>query len=494
MKTIDCLRLGAIDIETKRHTFPVFASKSCKYVCVDCKEPVILKQGKIKRHHFAHKPGSDCTYYEHCNESQVHKEAKLILAQHLTDRKPLAITYDCLTCNKSGVHSIQYTEKGKAILEHYDKQTKCKYDVAYLETDELQYVFEVLHSHATTSFRPEPWFELKATDIIYMGWSNTHVIKCHRGLTLRNCETCTFLNDSVWNDVPYVTDMPCLICDTHFPKYSVNWIGAIEKELSICPCCFEYLQQNRDVGYMKDMIPLFWEKRKQFLDDLALQQANEIAKKKQKEEAKKQNEQLLELKRQADEENLKNNSIWQCVPYRKYMPCLVCDKHFTHNLWFPTFEHETSFGIVSVCTKCVYRNNDSSEFIQFITDKIPEFEKKTRQFDEKEEQLEKEREIAYYKSIKNISEEQLLKMISVGTHNKIDKALIERALLEFETEKITSGYKCICGTLLPHKGWMMLHKQRCDDYTKLRVNNYKKHYKTQTTTANRQITQFFKQF
>lgn len=56
----------------------VFASqvddRKALYICPVCKEAVVLKKGKIKIHHFAHKRDSECDWE---NETQAHMKAKL---------------------------------------------------------------------------------------------------------------------------------------------------------------------------------------------------------------------------------------------------------------------------------------------------------------------------------------------------------------------------------------------------------------------------------
>ena len=73
------LQLGAIDISTELYTPPYKANKKTKYKCICCNELVIFKKGEIRKLHFSHYSQSQCLYYDHPNESQIHKEAKLLL-------------------------------------------------------------------------------------------------------------------------------------------------------------------------------------------------------------------------------------------------------------------------------------------------------------------------------------------------------------------------------------------------------------------------------
>ena len=74
------LQLGAIDIQTKKYTSPSEATKGKEYKCVDCDKHVILRKGEVRRPHFAHYSQKNvCSYYEHPNEAQIHKDAKLLM-------------------------------------------------------------------------------------------------------------------------------------------------------------------------------------------------------------------------------------------------------------------------------------------------------------------------------------------------------------------------------------------------------------------------------
>ena len=75
--------LGAIELGTNKYTLPFFATKDKEYKCVDCGKKVLLRKGNIRAHHFAHYSESNCSYYDHPNESQIHKDAKLLLQKLL---------------------------------------------------------------------------------------------------------------------------------------------------------------------------------------------------------------------------------------------------------------------------------------------------------------------------------------------------------------------------------------------------------------------------
>ena len=76
--------LGAINKITKEYIYPKIANKNDKYICPECNKDLILKQGSIRIHHFAHaKDNQKCNYYDKPSESQIHKDAKMLLKKIL---------------------------------------------------------------------------------------------------------------------------------------------------------------------------------------------------------------------------------------------------------------------------------------------------------------------------------------------------------------------------------------------------------------------------
>ena len=78
----DKLQLGAIEIETNKYVSPTEALKGKNYKCIECDKKVIIRKGTIRKAHFAHYVQTNiCTYYDHPNESQIHKDAKMLMAK-----------------------------------------------------------------------------------------------------------------------------------------------------------------------------------------------------------------------------------------------------------------------------------------------------------------------------------------------------------------------------------------------------------------------------
>jgi hypothetical protein len=169
-KNIYKLTLGAIDKVTGYYVLPCNADKKNKYICPDCSKDLIFKKGEVKAPHFAHYSEKEpCNYYNHPSESQIHKDAKLLLKSLLEKRKNIIIEKQCYDgCNLTE-YPIEYTETSKAELEHrFDfNNSKKSADVALLSMDKIKYIFEICHKHKTSpENRPEPWFEFDATELV----------------------------------------------------------------------------------------------------------------------------------------------------------------------------------------------------------------------------------------------------------------------------------------------------------------------------------------
>jgi hypothetical protein len=164
---------GAIDTENDQYTHPTKATKDKKYKCPECKEDVVLKQGVIRRHHFSHKSGTKCSFYNHPEESEIHKNGKFILKNLLEQHKHITFYRYCYGCQtKIEKKAPTLEDQCKIILEYsflYEKK-QCKADIGQISKEsEIECIYEIYHSHKTSeSARPEPWFEVSATYLSYL--------------------------------------------------------------------------------------------------------------------------------------------------------------------------------------------------------------------------------------------------------------------------------------------------------------------------------------
>lgn len=181
--------MGAINKTTNEYEYPKIANKINKYKCPSCDKNVIFRNGKIKQPHFAHyKSNSPCYYYDKPNESQIHKDAKLLMKTLLDNKKCINIYRKCNYCNSNETDSddsfISYDNTeieyflNITIDKYNDTQSNIEYkfnyndskksaDVALLQGNELKYIFEICYKNKTKEEnRPEPWFEIKAEKLI----------------------------------------------------------------------------------------------------------------------------------------------------------------------------------------------------------------------------------------------------------------------------------------------------------------------------------------
>lgn len=183
--------MGAINKVTNQYTSPQMAATEAnqprsQFHCPSCGRDVIFRNGRINRPHFAHQSSdTPCDYYTHPGETQIHKDAKLLMQALLKCRIPIQIYRRCQYCNdgvKQVLKMIQrdYTDAGAAVIEHgfcYNGVQRSA-DVALLKNkdvtngeeerrDNIQFIFEICHKHKTMEAnRPDPWFEVDAETLI----------------------------------------------------------------------------------------------------------------------------------------------------------------------------------------------------------------------------------------------------------------------------------------------------------------------------------------
>ncbi len=159
------LQLGAIDINTNIYTPPYKAIKLSKYKCIECNEEVIFKKGEKRKPYFSHYAQTVCNYYDSPNESQLHKDAKLLLCELLNNKKKIIINSICCICNKKTTTEILYDDNSKAQTEYKNIKNNFIPDVVLLSNDKIKYIFEIYVTHKQKD-RIEQWFEINAKDLI----------------------------------------------------------------------------------------------------------------------------------------------------------------------------------------------------------------------------------------------------------------------------------------------------------------------------------------
>lgn len=193
------ISLGAINKKTREYVYPKIANKKDKYICPECNRDLTIVQGKIRVHHFRHKVSKvPCHYYDHPNESQIHKDAKMLMKILLENKTTIQFQRECVLCKTNTEINFfpEVTEDSIITLEHrfnYKDELKIA-DVAHTLNGEIKGIYEICNTHKTCSEnRPEPWVEIDANTLLRIVNTNTNtnneplIIKCIR---CEKCEEC----------------------------------------------------------------------------------------------------------------------------------------------------------------------------------------------------------------------------------------------------------------------------------------------------------------
>lgn len=201
--------MGAENKTTKEYIFPIHAHKNCNYRCPKCKNDILFRNGKINAPHFAHKKKSNCCYYSNPTESEIHKEGKRLIKNLLDSKEDILVYRHYKCCNKSEkVFSIlngEYTEQINCVEEFsFVDDCRKKYaDVALLNGMNIEFIFEIFHTHRTSEKRQTKykWCEIDATKFINETMKRTNVnedgqinIQCVRDIKCKECMLRKFVN------------------------------------------------------------------------------------------------------------------------------------------------------------------------------------------------------------------------------------------------------------------------------------------------------------
>lgn len=177
---------GAISLTNGRYTLPDKATKDDKYKCLCCAEVLVLRQGEIKRYHFAHKgcKGSSTERLTNTTgESISHITAKDMLVNALNTKRKVIITQRCWRCDCVRTHPI--TDVLYASTE-YALEDGGRADVGVLHTDNSLTILEVLKTHKTTH-RIGTWYEIHASEVIQKFNDETILLRCVRSWRCDEC-------------------------------------------------------------------------------------------------------------------------------------------------------------------------------------------------------------------------------------------------------------------------------------------------------------------
>jgi hypothetical protein len=189
------LSLGAINKLTGEYVYPKIANKKDLYICPECNKDLTLRQGDIRVHHFSHKVDNiKCHHYTNPSETQIHKDAKLLMKTLLERKIKISFIRKCNSCQKNEEYEISEINETSVIKLEYRFEfngTKIA-DIAWINDDKLYCIFEICNTHKTLNKnRPEPWFEIDAEILIKIANDNSLAllqIPCIRQKTI--CNNC----------------------------------------------------------------------------------------------------------------------------------------------------------------------------------------------------------------------------------------------------------------------------------------------------------------
>jgi hypothetical protein len=199
--------LGAINKITLEYVYPKNANKNDKYICVDCNKDLILCKGKIRVPHFRHQVDTinPCNHYNKPTETQIHKNAKLIIKKLLENKTRIKFIRNYICCNKClEIEIHQISDNSIISLEYsfnFNNQLKIV-DVAHIIDNKIVSIFEICNTHKTNNQdRPEPWFEIDAITLLNLV-NTTDIIEnicipCIRSL---KCDECLEIDNLKIND------------------------------------------------------------------------------------------------------------------------------------------------------------------------------------------------------------------------------------------------------------------------------------------------------
>lgn len=259
------LSLGAINKLTGKYVYPKIANKKDKYICPECNKDLILVQGYIRIHHFRHKIDNinPCHHYSNPTETQIHKDAKILLKTLLENKTPIQFIRKCVSCKKDEEFKIlEISDTSIIELEYrfnYNNNLKIA-DVAYIDDGDIVCIFEICNTNKTISNnRPEPWFEIDANSLLKLVNDTCFTIlkiPCIR------CEKCDECIEKEMNDIK-ISNLEKFIREKYIrfklgqkiyptPKYpypQINICEKFDKSHNYRNCSCDYCNKFSNCGY-----------------------------------------------------------------------------------------------------------------------------------------------------------------------------------------------------------------------------------------------------
>ena len=220
------LTLGAINKKTNNYEPPYLANKKETYKCPDCDKDVMLRKGEILRPHFAHyKSDKPCNYYNHPGESQIHKDAKMLMKSLIENKTHIQFIRECASCKiNAELYLPEITKDSIVTLEYrfkYEGKLRIADVAQHTLNGEIKGIYEICNTHKTCSEnRPEPWVEIDVNSLLTSVNKSTGplIITCVRCEKCKdcidkenriNCGACRGSGTSYWFDDCYGSCLQC---------------------------------------------------------------------------------------------------------------------------------------------------------------------------------------------------------------------------------------------------------------------------------------------
>lgn len=187
----------AFDRDLQSLTLITDAEKKRNYECVECREKIIFKKGAKVRPYFSHLANTRCKYFDViAGMTEEHREAQRICSHKLANNETVSFEVKCARCHHICTTS-EYTAppnstvKTELFAKHDEKRQF--YDIAVLTSaGKVDLIVEIFHTSLTQSYRPEPWFEINAGEIL----QGSQTLTCVRLRPDHFCEACTIYNEN----------------------------------------------------------------------------------------------------------------------------------------------------------------------------------------------------------------------------------------------------------------------------------------------------------
>lgn len=162
------------------------ATRGRRYTCLECREPLILKQGQKLAWHYAHHSDSNCSAKRlGYSETLQHLLGKEYVKAFVERRDEVVVETRCARCGKEERLRLE----GRVEVEwglgwtagrrpgEGEKRADC---AVFPPNGDQPVLVEIVHSHATDDRPGYTWVELAAADVVASLGNSAHRFTCRR--------------------------------------------------------------------------------------------------------------------------------------------------------------------------------------------------------------------------------------------------------------------------------------------------------------------------